>query len=302
MGWSHFVGENVVVKCTSRLSLGTAQFGLPYGIANSDGQVPTSEAHQMLDRAYQHGIRKLDTASLYGSSEAVIGSSDKHDWVITTKIAGLPADCGDIAGWVAGELKASLNALQIEAVDTVLLHRPDDLLGSSGKELYDALAACRANGLCKRLGVSLYSADEADPYLEHYALDTIQLPFSLVDRRLVTAGRARELNEAGISIQVRSIFLQGLLLMGVDDQVQRFPRAEPLWRAFAAWCSERGVTAHEACLRFALGQADLDAIIVGVDSAAQLDALLEMVGAGPLAVPDDLATTDRDIIDPRRWL
>ncbi len=286
----------------SRISLGTAQFGLPYGIANSDGQVPTSEAHQILDRAYQHGIRKLDTASLYGSSEAVIGSSDKHDWAITTKIAGLPADCGDVAGWVEDELKASFNALQIETVDTVLLHHPDDLLGSSGKELYDALAACRANGLCKRLGVSLYSADEADPYLEHFALDTIQLPFSLVDRGLVTTGRAHELNEAGISIQVRSIFLQGLLLMSVTEQVQRFPQAEPLWRAFAAWCSEQGVDAHEACLRFVFGQADLDAIIVGVDSAAQLDALLDMVGAGPLAVPDDLATTDRDIIDPRRWL
>jgi len=287
---------------TTRLSLGTAQFGLPYGIVNSDGQVPTSETLQMLDRAYQHGIRKLDTASLYGASEATIGSSDKHDWTITTKIAGLPADCGDVAGWVEGELKASLNALQIEAVDTVLLHRPDDLLGPLGKELYDALAACRANGLCKRLGVSLYSAGEVDPYLEHYALDTIQLPFSLVDRGLVTTGRARELNEAGIRIQVRSIFLQGLLLMGVAEQVRRFPQAEPLWRAFAAWCSEQGVTAHEACLRFVFGQADLDAIIVGVDSAAQLDALLKMVGAGPLAVPEDLATTDRDIIDPRRWL
>ncbi len=302
MGWSLVVGENVVVKCTSRLSLGTAQFGLPYGIANTDGQVPTREAHQILDRAYQHGIRKLDTASLYGASEAVIGSSDKRDWTITTKIAGLPADCGDVAGWVEGELKASLNALQIEAVDTVLLHRPDDLLESSGKELYNALAACRANGLCKRLGISLYSADEVDPYLEQYALDTIQLPFSLVDRGLVTTGRARELNEAGIRIQVRSIFLQGLLLMGVDDQVQRFPQAEPLWRAFAAWRSEQGVIAHEACLRFVFGQADLDAIIVGVDSAAQLDALLEMVGADPLAVPEDLSTTDRDIIDPRRWL
>jgi len=287
---------------TTRLSLGTAQFGLPYGIVNSDGQVPTSETLQMLDRAYQHGIRKLDTASLYGASEATIGSSDKHDWTITTKIAGLPADCGDVAGWVEGELKASLNALQIEAVDTVLLHRPDDLLGPLGKELYDALAACRANGLCKRLGVSLYSAGEVDPYLEHYALDTIQLPFSLVDRGLVTTGRARELNEAGIRIQVRSIFLQGLLLMGVAEQVRRFPQAEPLWRAFAAWCSEQGVTAHEACLRFVFGQADLDAIIVGVDSAAQLETLLEMVGAGPFAMPEDLATTDRDIIDPRRWL
>ncbi len=287
---------------TTRLSLGTAQFGLPYGIANSDGKVPTSEAGQILDRAYQHGIRNLDTASLYGSSEAVIGSSDKHDWAITTKIAGLPADCGDVAGWVEGELKASLNTLRIEAVDTVLLHRPDDLLGPSGPELYDALAACRANGLCKRLGISIYSADELGPYLEHYALDTIQLPFSLVDRGLVTTGRARKLGEAGIRIQVRSIFLQGLLLMGVTEQVQRFPHAEPLWRAFAAWCSEQGVTAHEACVRFAFGQADLDAIIVGVDSAAQLDALLKMVGAGPLPVPEDLATTDCDIIDPRRWL
>ncbi len=286
----------------SRISLGTVQFGLPYGIANTDGRVASEEAHAILSSAYRHGIRRLDTAASYGPSESVIGSFGRHDWTITTKLAGLPNACPSVAIWVEAELKASLVRLHVASVDTVLLHRPDDLLGSSGKELYDALDACRANGLCNRVGISLYSANEIDQYLESYRLDVVQLPFSILDRGLATSGRASELNAAGIHLQVRSVFLQGLLLMAVEEQVRRFPQAEPLWRAFHGWCSANEVSAHEACVRFALGQADFDAIIVGVDSTEQLEALLALAEAGPLEVPEDLSTTDRDIIDPRRWL
>lgn len=284
-----------------RISLGTVQFGLPYGVANTDGPVASEEAHEILSSAHLHGIRKLDTAALYGPSESVIGSFGKNDWTIATKLASLPNACPSVAIWVEAELKASLARLHVASIDTVLLHRPDDLLGSSGKELYDALDACRENGLCNCVGISLYSANEIEQYLERYQLDVVQLPFNILDRGLVTSGLARDLSAAGIQLQVRSIFLQGLLLMGVDEQVRRFPQAEPLWRAFRGWCSANEVSAHEACVRFALGQADFDAIIVGVDSTKQLEALLALAEAGPLDVPDGLSTTDRDIIDPRRW-
>ena len=46
----------------NRLAVGTAQFGLPYGIANQDGQVTRSAAKAMLQLAAAKGIDTLDTA------------------------------------------------------------------------------------------------------------------------------------------------------------------------------------------------------------------------------------------------
>ena len=52
-----------------RLILGTAQFGLPYGISNQRGQIPEAEVAAILAEAAKAGIDTLDTAAAYGSSE-----------------------------------------------------------------------------------------------------------------------------------------------------------------------------------------------------------------------------------------
>ena len=56
-----------------RLALGTAQFGMSYGIANTSGQVSRDEAKAILDLATANGIDTIDTAIAYGESEACLG-------------------------------------------------------------------------------------------------------------------------------------------------------------------------------------------------------------------------------------
>ena len=53
--------------------LGTVQFGIPYGISNVHGQVSETEINRILDLACESGISILDTASLYGNSEELLG-------------------------------------------------------------------------------------------------------------------------------------------------------------------------------------------------------------------------------------
>ena len=52
-----------------QLCLGTAQFGLPYGITNQTGKVPEGEVRKMLKLAAESGIQLLDTAQAYGAAE-----------------------------------------------------------------------------------------------------------------------------------------------------------------------------------------------------------------------------------------
>ena len=53
--------------------LGSAQFGLSYGITNDSGQVGFDDVVKILNLSYASGIRCIDTAEMYGNSIEVLG-------------------------------------------------------------------------------------------------------------------------------------------------------------------------------------------------------------------------------------
>ena len=53
--------------------LGSAQFGLSYGITNYSGQVAFDDVVKILNFSYASGIRCVDTAEMYGNSIEVLG-------------------------------------------------------------------------------------------------------------------------------------------------------------------------------------------------------------------------------------
>ena len=68
-----------------KLALGTAQFGLPYGVANQFGQVPKEETQRVLRSCQLAGITTIDTASSYGTSEQILGSIGVDRFNIVSK-------------------------------------------------------------------------------------------------------------------------------------------------------------------------------------------------------------------------
>jgi len=76
-----------------RIILGTAQFGLNYGINNKGGKIPEAEIFRILEFAENHGIQELDTAESYGDAEEIIGryhETRQHEFKIITKISAVP--------------------------------------------------------------------------------------------------------------------------------------------------------------------------------------------------------------------
>ena len=74
---------------SSRIILGTAQFGIPYGISNKKGKIPKKEIFKILDYAFRKNIRYLDTASGYGKSEQIIG--DFSNGILGSRQSCVPA-------------------------------------------------------------------------------------------------------------------------------------------------------------------------------------------------------------------
>jgi aryl-alcohol dehydrogenase-like predicted oxidoreductase len=119
----------------SKLALGTVQFGLNYGVANKFGIVEPSEVKKIFLLAKKSKINLIDTAIGYGQSEKIIGKIGILDFNFISKLPTIPPNCSDVDTWVEYNVKNSLLRLGVKSLYGLLLHKPKDLLGSSGKKL-----------------------------------------------------------------------------------------------------------------------------------------------------------------------
>lgn len=285
-----------------KLALGTVQFGLPYGIANRSGQVSSDEAAKILARAWAAGIDTLDTAIAYGESELRLGEIGVRQWRVISKLPAMPEKCRDVGAWVRESVQGSLQRLRIPRLGGLLLHRSQQLLGAQGDALYEALVAVKDQGEVGKIGVSIYGPEELDTLWPRYQLDVVQAPFNVIDRRLLTSGWLSRLRQAGLEVHVRSVFLQGLLLMEPANRPAAFDRWQPLWRQWHRWLDGQALTPLQGCLGYAMSQPEVDHVVVGVDSVTQLQEILSAVKTKCIAVPESLATEDPQLLNPSNWL
>ncbi len=285
----------------SRLALGSAQFGLPYGIANRSGQVSPDELARILARARVGGMDTLDTAIAYGESELRLGQAGVAEWKVVSKLPTLPVECGDVGRWVEDNVSASLQRLGIGSLYGLLLHRSANLVGPSGEELYSALQRLKSRGVVHKIGASVYDPEELDALAERCRLDLVQAPFNIVDRRLESSGWLQRLRVTGVELHTRSVFLQGLLLMSPEQRPAKFDRWAALWALWERWLGDEHLDAAQACLGFVLRHPQIDRVVVGVDSVAQLSGLLERSVPASVAAPAAMSSRDPDLINPSQW-
>ena len=288
-------------EVTGKLALGTVQFGLPYGIANQQGQVSVEEVGQILERAREAGVDTLDTAIAYGESERVLGEFDLSSFKVVTKLSAIPDACGDVSGWVERQLAESLARLGLQRVDAVLLHRPAQLLEPQGDALYAALLGLREQGQAGRIGASVYDGEELERLCQRFALDLVQAPYNIIDHRLDESGWLQRLSQQGTALHVRSVFLQGLLLMNREQRPASFERWQSLWQCWDGWLEEHQLSPLQATLRYALNQSLIERVVVGVDSAQQWQQILQAAAGNCPPVPAELGTTDPALLNPALW-
>ena len=290
-----------------RLILGTAQFGMAYGVTNRLGQVPADGVTKILAAAHAAGISTVDTAAAYGASEAVLGEC-LTEFPTISVITKTPAFPGDAIG--SAELDAlrrglerSLTRLRRPRVDALLLHHGSDLLKSGGSGLGESLNRLKSQGLATRIGISVYDGVEIDGILERFHPDIVQLPLNLFDQRLAQSGHLARLKAAGIEVHARSIFLQGLLLADAAKLQGHFAGFAKHFSAYASRLARDQLTPLQACLGFALCQGGADRAVIGVTETDELRAILAALASNPAAPGDlsKLAVDDIDLVDPRRW-
>lgn len=289
----------------ARVILGTAQFGLAYGISREGGQVEPDEVARILDLAARSGVRRLDTAAAYGESEAVLGAQGAAaaPFAVTTKTLPLrkaAVSAEDIAA-VDAALRRSFERLGRARLDAVLVHDARDLLAPGGEGLWRLLEGHKAAGRIGKIGLSAYDGAEIRAAAARFALEVVQLPLSALDQRPIADGTLDFLAERGIEAQARSLLLQGLLLMTAEQVAARLPPAAPATARWRAACAAAGVSPLAAALGFAAARRDIQGLVVGVHSAAHLAECLNALGETADMPWREIASADPAVVDPRRW-
>lgn len=285
----------------NKLSLGTATFGMEYGAFNPSGKVPIEQVDHILSLAEENNINSLDTAIAYGDSEAILGKLGVSNWKITSKIPQVPSSTESLEQLMHEEVCKSLERLGISQLYGLLLHKPADLMGINGKQIWLALQRLKRSGLVRKIGYSVYETSELDVYWSKFKPDIVQAPMSIIDRRLIQSGWLTKLNLSGCEVHVRSIFLQGLLLTENDHIPNYFNSWKPLFINFHKWLLTTGLTRLKACLGFALSQQEVSSVIVGVNSLKQLEDILSTNKLENYDYPEHLAAQDPNLLNPSNW-
>jgi len=286
---------------TEKLCIGTAQFGLAYGIANKNGQVPIKAVQSILEYSKLSGVNTLDTAVLYGESQRVLGEAGVSDWHVVSKLPESPEVCNDIEEFVSKNLFNSLQTLKIDSLYGLLLHRPAGLFRYYGDKYYKTLIKLKSEGLVKKIGISVIQVTDLDELIKNFDFDIVQVAMNIIDRRLLNSGWMDKLSHKGVEIHIRSAFLQGLLLMDYHDRPEKFKKWNSLWNHFQLWLKEVNLTPLQACLGFLDQFQSVNKVIIGVDNLDQLKEILIASKRNAIKVPDEIQSDDLELINPFRW-
>ena len=273
-----------------KIGLGTVQFGQAYGVSNAKGQVPKADIAEILDRAAKTGIKLLDTAANYGEAETVLAGFNLSPFRVVTKTAHLKNGLETVI------TRARESAAKLQA-DTLLVHAASDLEDGT---LWPALQRLKAEGVFRRIGISVYVAEKPAELAARFKPDVMQLPFSLLDQRLLQDGTLERLKDMGVEVHARSLFLQGLLLM--ETVPAHLQDAAPALEKVKSRIAAAGISPLAAALGFVLSRPQIDIGLVGVTSLGELDEIVA-AAAQPLPALDwaACALADERILTPSLW-
>lgn len=293
----------------ARLVLGTAQLGMTYGVGNTAGRPDARIAHDLVAMAWEGGIRYFDTAQAYGDSETVLATclaaiGAQKEARIVTKLDP------DISHTTPEPLelatRKSLTRLGVSRLAALFLHDErhlDDWAIGPGP----ALAALSAADLIEAGGVSLYSPQRALEALEKPECVAIQIPASVLDRRFEDAGVFARARRRGVRVYVRSIFLQGLLLMDPDKLPLSMQFAREPVATFRKVCRRLGMSPRAAALAYVRERHPDALVLFGAETPQQVrQNLIDWITPAPTGTMGALnaafaAAVPETVINPSLW-
>jgi len=254
----------------SKLIIGTANFGSQYGLKNNSVKLSKNNLLKIINHADNIGINTFDTAQEYGDSEVQLGRVLKKYSEIITKIALSPGAVYK-KNTVIRSIEKSLERLKTDKLKCILLHRPEVLMDRYCFDILEELTYLKQKGIVNQVGVSIYGSETLEEIIKVFKPDVLQVPFNIFDQRFCLSGWSKRMKQLSTEIHVRSVFLQGLLLMKSSAIPLKFKSKWPgVFKDWFNYQNSLGCEPDEIALGFCLQQPWIDKIVVGIDNSNQL--------------------------------
>lgn len=276
-----------IIDLNSKIGIGTAQFGMNYGISNEKGQTSRVEVSQILEVARNSKVNLIDTAIAYGNAEKILGSNDLKGFDIVSKF--LPFEVEES---LRKQLHQTLHDLNVSSIYGYLAHSPLQLVKQ--KNQWEQLQSLKEEKLINKIGYSLNSPVELMQLLEAGLIpDIVQVPYSYFDTRFEE--KIKELKKGGCEVHTRSAFLQGLFFMEPNELGEFFNDVKPSLQKIQMHKKLAGSLLH-----FVLNKPFIDKVIIGVEDKKQLEKNLNDI-KNPKSLPVlDIRIPDQ-ILMPNNW-
>jgi len=293
----------------SKLCLGTVQFGLDYGIANTCGEIPQKEVDTILNFIASCGINCLDTGSMYGNSEQKIGSfikeSKRKEMYIISKIKKDFFDLDKSA--MVESINSSLQKLEINKLFALLLHNIEPIKNWNS-HYENVVKTLKNHNKIDYFGISIYTDEEFNLALENSEVEMIQIPFNLLDQRAITKNWFKKAKEKNKLIFIRSIYLQGLILMDKEKIPSHLQDVKKYIKVIEDIANRLNISKNQLALSFVNQVADESILLFGCDNLAQAEEnienynrLLRLDDEILLYLKDSLSNVSEEIYNPTKW-
>lgn len=286
-----------------RFVLGTANFSQGYGILGQNTALPQSDVQAILNEASQNSIKFLDTASAYGDISFYAKEIRPFQLISKWRVA-------DDYETTYQTLKHTLARLGQNHFYALLIHDPQNLVYVDKGELASFCRRLKEEGLCQKIGVSIYEEQEWKTYCDLIEPEIVQLPFNPFNQNLNYDVFKQELADKGVEVHARSLFLQGVLLQkSLPDSLKSL---ENLWRHFLALVPPHQGTHSDsnqrllAIVTWALSQKWVNKWVVGVASLSNLEDIAkaaQLSDSNEAVAPnfDEFKNMHHSMVDPRNW-
>ena len=249
---------------SKRIVLGTVQFGLDYGINNTQGEIQKGEAFDILKFAHQNGLDTLDTAAAYGSAESKLGEFFLENKSFNFKIISKSPSKQKISETA---LQSSLTKLNIKELYGYLAH--DFSIFNNDVKLIQKFIDLKKTGLVKKIGFSLYYPNDLKFLLDNNInFDIIQLPYNIFDQRFNDWFKI--LKGKNVEIHIRSCFLQGLVFMDSEKLPKKLIELTSKLKKLHAISQDTQIPINALCIGFCLSNPSIDKLVLGIDSLEDL--------------------------------
>ena len=301
------------------LRVGPLAFGgAPIG--NLGQPVSEVDARGALTAAWESGLRYFDTAPHYGLglSERRFGAGlagrPRDELIVSTKVGrvlapntdstparddegfAVPATSVRVRDYtrdgVLRSLESSLQRLQLERIDVVFVHDPDNFYAAALDGAFPALEELRSQGVIRAYGAGMNQSAMLADLVRNTNLDVVLLAgrYTLFEQDalddLLPLCEAR-----GVSVVAGGVFNSGLLATNRPSQraTYNYAPASPqvLARAdrIADVCERHGVPLPAAAVQFVLDHPAIATVCLGARTAAEVERNARLLD---MAVPDEL--------------